>query len=59
MGKRYDIHANGNRICPCCNAPMQLVNGDYKCFDCKKMFRIVGQGQADNDLEVEEIETTV
>ena len=57
---RYNIYINGVRECPVCGAMAKLDGDILRCVDCKKRFRIVGVGQTDKDLEVEEInETTI
>lgn len=53
---RYTIYANGVRVCPKCAAGMKLLNGIYRCVDCGARFEIVGEGQTDKELELEEVE---
>ena len=55
---KYNLYINGNKICPICGSMMKLFGDIYKCVECKRLFVIVGVGQTDKDLEVEEINDT-
>lgn len=51
----YNIFANGIRRCPVCGGALRMIDGDYRCFDCRKWFRMIGTGVTDKDLICEEI----
>ena len=56
---RYNIHLFGRKaVCPKCSG-MLLADGEgmqYRCIDCKQMFKIVDLGVTDKEAICESVE---
>lgn len=51
--KQYVLFPFGKKaICPACSGLLFMteIQGKYKCYDCKAMFNIVGEGITDRDV---------
>ena len=57
---RYTIFFRSSRsICPKCGGQTQQLNSDeiiLRCIDCNTFYKAVDRGQAEAELEFEEVE---
>ena len=54
----HTIFCKGFSICPKCSGMLQTMNSDeiiLRCVDCNTFFRAIDYGQAEAELEFEEV----
>lgn len=55
---RHTIFLRGYGVCPHCSGHLRTIKSDMiilSCVDCGAFFRAVDDGQADSELEFEEV----